>query len=319
MTCNICGSLELEKIHTFKPYQDKSWTFELYDCLICETRFALRDNTVSYHEEIHASKDSSYQTHYLMAENVKMLLNSNLPKCQKLLTRKSQAIQDLFKYIDKQKKEINILEIGCSTGYVTAFLQQKGYTNTLGIDISKTAIDYAKAKFGDFYALQADNKKYDVIFHIGLIGCVDNPKEFLHFYLNYLQDDGVMFFNAPNVQSIHETKELWVSTPPPDLIYLFKKDGLAQMIGKLYHVQIQEVTTPANILVKYINKFKNKTNNIYPRNFIQPQRKASSSRIPIFIKSTLFFIIEILVSFKIIMRFSDEYGLIVKITKKVNS
>ena len=316
MTCKICTASKLKKIDTFKPYQDKTWRFEIYDCLRCKTRFALRDSNICYHEEIHASKDSAYQTHYQMAKKVKALLNSDLLQCQQLLIHKSQAIHDLLDYIEKQPKEIRILEIGCSTGYVTAFLQKLGYYNTLGIDISQTAIDYAQSMFGSHYALQADKKNYDVIFHVGLIGCVNDPKEFLHLYLDCLDDDGVMFFNAPNVNSIYETKELWVSTPPPDLIYLFQKEGLIKMIDNPYLIQIKEMASPANSIIKYINKFKKRENNIYPRRFSNTRQNTSNKHLPYFIKSALFVMIRLLIVLKVIKKIPDEYGLIAKITKK---
>jgi len=316
MVCKICGSNKVNKIDVFKPYQDKDWSFEIYNCLVCQTRFALRDNKICYHEEIHSSKDSSYNTHYQMAEKVKSLMDIDMNKCKNFLDKRSNVLKDLFSYILNKPKDIDILEVGCSTGYVTAFLQKLGYVHTLGVDISKTAIEYADATFGNFYSIEKEDKRYDVIFHTGVIGCVDNPNEFLDYYLKSLKDDGVMFFNTPNVDSVYETNELWVSTPPPDLIYLFKESNFRKIIDSQYNIEIKKTFTPANVIVKHINKYKKKKNNNYPRSFIASKKNITSKKINPIIKQTIFFMVKILVKLKILKNYSDEYGLIIKINRK---
>ena len=40
MHCRICNSNTIKKIESFRPYIDKDWSFDVYDCLACETRFA---------------------------------------------------------------------------------------------------------------------------------------------------------------------------------------------------------------------------------------------------------------------------------------
>lgn len=316
MKCKICKLKRTEKVDDFTPYIDQEWFFEIYNCLDCKTRFAVRDTTISYHEIIHNSDSSPYDFHYKSADKVKKLLNSNIDECSVFLSNKSVVLKDLFSYIQGKPKSISILEIGCSTGYITAFLQKIGFTNTLGIDISTTAIEYASQIFGDYYAFNAEKKKYDIIFHTGLIGCVDEPIEFLHYYLNYLNDNGVMFFNAPNVDSVIETNELWVSTPPPDLIYLFKDESLQSVLGENYDIQLKKTFTPSNILHKYLNKYKNSKNNIYPRKFINTEKKRASIQRNKFLKKSVFFFISTLVRLKILKNYSDEYGLIVQIHKK---
>jgi len=330
MKCKICKSNQVEKLKTFIPYYDKEWSFEIFECQECGTRFALRDESINYHEELHSNQDSPYLDHYIMAEKIKALLEKNeLKKCEKILRNKSPVVVEVLEYISSQDKNISILEIGCSTGYITAYLQKIGYKNTLGIDISSYAIDYAKSTFGNFYALKENNmKKYDVIFHTGVIGCVDNPIDFLNYYLDLLTNGGIMFFNAPNVASVKETGELWVSTPPPDLIYLFDKYVFFKKLdNKNYSIKVRTMFTPLNILRKNINKYKNKKNNIYPRsfykknNFYKKNKKFVNSKnnlIKHIFKIIISFIIRILVKFNILKAFSDEYGIIIKI-KKINN
>lgn len=316
MNCKVCQSLRVEKIDDFKPYIDKDWSYEVYDCLDCNTRFAIRDSDIDYHEEIHVTENSPYAFHYETSEKIKSLLLNDLEACEKILRKKSPVLQDVFTYIkSKNSQKLSILEVGCSTGYVTAYLQNIGYKDSLGIDISSSAITYAQSTFGNYYALQEEEgKKYDVVFHTGLIGCVDDPIVFLNHYLSLLNDGGVMFFNAPNIDSVNEINEIWVSTPPPDLIYLFKDDIFTKVLNSKYKISFVKTLSPLIILKKYINKVRNKKNNIYPRNFVSSET-LSKKPTNAFLKRVISSIIKTLVKMKILKHYSDEYGLVYQIEK----
>ena len=319
MTCKICQSSKVEKIDDFKPYIDKDWNFEIYNCLDCHTRFALRNNSIDYHEEMHKTANSPYKFHYETAQEIKHLLSNDLKACETILSKKSPVLQDLFTYLKcNRNQNLSILEIGCSTGYITAYLQKIGYQDSLGIDISSSAITYAQSAFGDYYALQEEpGKNYDVIFHTGLIGCVDNPIKFLNHYLNLLSDGGIMFFNAPNVDSVKETNELWVSTPPPDLVYLFKDNIFERVLNGKYALNVTKTLSPLRILKKYVNKFNKSKNNTYPRNFVSPEI-SNIKPVNIYVKKMLYITIKILVKIKLLKHYSDDYGLIYQI-KKIKS
>ncbi len=47
---------------------------------------------------------------------------------------------------DKERKEINVLEVGCGSGNNLWFAAREGFSVT-GIDDSKSAINYAKERF----------------------------------------------------------------------------------------------------------------------------------------------------------------------------
>lgn len=314
MICKICSSKNIKRMDIFKPYIDKEWSFELVECLNCNTRFARRDNNIEYHEELHSLEDSPYAPHYIIANEIKELLRNDISKVENILNNKSLVIKEMLSFLKRKNKSISILEIGCSSGYVTAYLQKIGFHNACGVDISSSAINYARTTFGNYYALKEKNKKYDVIFHTGLIGCVDDPIQFLNHYLSQLTSDGVMFFNAPNVDSVKELNETWVSTPPPDLIYLFKDNVFKKVLDKKYDISIKKTLTPITILRKYINKYKGKKNNIYPRKFYNnlSENKASNQ----LFKSIVSYIVVVLVKLKILKHYSDDYGLIIKIKHK---
>lgn len=314
MKCKICKSENIQKITDFQPYNDKEWSFKLFECLECATRFAQREESINYHEELHSTNKSPYMAHYDTAEKIKSLLGTDIDQCEKILSQRSPVIKNVLNYTRTKDKNIAILELGCSSGYVTAYIQELGYKNALGVDISSSAIEYASLTFGDFYALQEKVQKYDVIFHTGLIGCVDNPIEFLQYYLDLLSEDGVMFFNAPDVDSVHETGEVWVSTPPPDLIYLFQKDIFSKIFGNRYSITSAKTISPLIVLRKYMNKYLHKQNNIYPRNFYSESNKNLKPTNQ-FYKNIVSGVVSVLIKVKILKSYSDEYGLIIKITK----
>jgi 2-polyprenyl-3-methyl-5-hydroxy-6-metoxy-1,4-benzoquinol methylase len=314
MHCRICKSLDIKKISIIKPYIDKNWTFELFHCSNCNTRFFTRDQNINYHETLHSDYQSPYESHYETAFKLKQMMQDDLEKSEAALCSKSPVIQEVVSVLKQKNKSISILEIGCSTGYVTAYLQMLGFKNSLGIDISKSAIEFASLTFGNFYAQKEKNKKYDVIFHTGLIGCVDNPIEFLEYYLSLLNNDGVMIFNAPDVESVQEINENWVSTPPPDLIYLFKKSVFSRFFSPKYKVSVYKTLTPMAILKKLIYKIKGNKIYEYPKKFhsVKSKKIKLSSKLA---KIAFSKIIAFLVKVKIIKHYSDEYGLIVKIKK----
>lgn len=318
MKCKVCGSSEVVFFKKFKPYLDKSWIFEIYECKKCFTRFAFREKNINYHEEIYSKENSPYIGQYAEAEKIKRILRKDRQACSKIMRNKSEIIEKLIKFLgNKNDKQISILEIGCSTGSVTAYLQSLGYENAFGIDISKTAIEFAKNTFGDFYGLKEKNKKYDVIFHVGLIGCVDGPIDFLKHYLTLLSPDGVMFFNAPNINSIIATNEIWVTSPPPDLFYIFNGDALAKILNKHgFNVSVSETFSPIDILRKHINSYKNIQNNVYPRLFISEIKRQRSSFIKRILKLFVFISAKLLIRAKILKYLPDDYGLLFVVKKK---
>ena len=87
------------------------------------------------------------------------------------------------KYNITDRSKINVLEIGTGSGVNLKYAASPGY-NVYGIDISKTAIDYAKNSFeknnihGNLFVAEADNLPFeDDFFHIiidhGALICVD--------------------------------------------------------------------------------------------------------------------------------------------------
>lgn len=314
--CSVCLMDNPRFIDTFKPYIDKEWMFDMYECTECLCRFVQRDSQINYHEEIHTQEDSPYRFHYQTAQEVKDNLD-NLSYIKKIISRR-KIIKKVLDHISNQAKSIRILELGCSTGYVTAYLRELGFDNAVGMDISESAISFANDMFGKYYYTDsADLGEFDLIFHSGLIGCVETPLAFLKEYLSYLTDSGRMLFNAPNVESVLELKELWTDTPPPDLITLFHKNVFEKYISSQdFLVQMEETSTPYFIYNKMKAKLQLKVYNQYPTHFIAQVREPKFKAIYKFIDMACYRCVYWLIRYKLVQSYSDEYGLLVEIRSK---
>lgn len=315
--CKICDAPEAQKfLSNFRPYSDADWTFPVYECHQCGVRFALRDPLVNYHEILHSTAGGGYENHYRIAECVKhFLAHGASVECEKYLMKAGYKYAELIRFIKTKSKNVSILEVGCSTGFVIAFLRSIGY-DIKGIDISESAINYAKSAFGPFYNLQPKKKQYDIVIHLGLIGCVDDPKGFLSDYLDLLKPNGEMFFNAPDVESPKQLGELWVSTPPPDLIYLFNEKSFQYMLNNSFDVTCVKVSAKREVIWKHFKKIMNKDYNVYPKIFHQNQQVYDEKRVLIKRMLSRIAMVTAYAIYPFLKKYNNEYGLFVTIKRK---
>ncbi len=102
----------------------------------------------------------------------------------------------------------NILDIGCGTGHFLYYLEKKGCTHFLGIDVSSQQVDFCrehvskKVKIADAFEHLRDKKnKYDVIVANDLLEHI--PKEeiiaFIRLVNTSLKEKGVFLMRTPNM------------------------------------------------------------------------------------------------------------------------
>lgn len=243
MNCLICKAINsCNFIKKFKPYLD--YESDIYDCRSCGCRFTYNDD--SAHEKLH-SNNTTYSSHSLIQEPIKKQFDlKNIDNIKLMLSKKKAnkfIINTINKILDSSKSKLNILEIGCSQGYLTSYFIMKG-CRVKGIDISKTAVSKANSSFGDFFYLINDNviknnAPYDVIYHVGTIGCVSDPLGLTKSWLNMLKPGGKIVFNAPNKNIIDNSNRIWVSTPPPDLVSIFPVGFWKEQFLESCHVKVE--------------------------------------------------------------------------------
>ena len=317
--CNVCESSHCEFLGDLKPYQDMDWHFEIFGCSACGSRFALRDPKINYYEILHTTLGSSYTYHYDIATRVKDYLETGrLDQCEHYLRKASYKYGEVIDFVAKKNKPLSILEIGCSTGFMTAFFRARGH-EAEGIDISETALCYATSSFGSFFSLRPLRESYDLIFHLGLIGCVDHPKRFLSESLRRLKSRGEMIFNAPNVKSPEQFDELWVSTPPPDLVCLFHEKSFPIMLDQAFGAEVRKVYPKGEIIQKNLKGIFGKKYTNYPlpfkRDLDQPDQRIVNV-IKRGLKRVIWSSCGLLVDLHIFKKYESEYGLIVTIHRR---
>jgi SAM-dependent methyltransferase len=163
--------------------------------------------------------------------------------------------------IESDESIKKVLEIGCSRGYLSAYFVLGGW-DIVATDISVSAIDAARNAFGDYFYLAGVPiiKKwapYDAIFHVGTIGCVEDPIREIENQLELLRPGGILVFNAPNLDFCRKNGRIWVqSTTPPDLVTLFPPQFWQETFNSLAHVytEVQELTLKDWIVLAKLEK-----------------------------------------------------------------
>ena len=250
--CRVCGNSSISSGFAFQPYTDFETT--IYDCYKCGCRFTNRDENV--YEKLH-SEPSTYAAHRNLLSKAKKYFESGdilgLERYLKATPKNRFIIEEIKRDLSSEK----ILEFGCSRGYLSSFsiLQGKEF---YGVDVSDTALQDATASFGHhFYSLDYVNKfsegYFDLIYHVGTIGCVENPIGFISQQLKVLKSGGRLVFNAPNVNVCSLLELNWLSgTTPPDLVTLFPPDFWTSKFSDLADVCVEvEQDAP---LVSYLRR-----------------------------------------------------------------
>lgn len=235
MICRVCSSGSVSAAGEVEYFSGFSWG--VYDCGACGSRFTRHDGTV--HDRFHESGALSYYLEYgaLAAEAKGRFDQGDREGLQALLSSNSK-----YRFVMNALRGLTpparLLEIGTSRGYLTASFVLNGH-DALGVDVSPAAVEGARTAFGDHFALSGDPRirdgvPYDAIFHVGLIGCVEDPAGLTRELLEMLKPGGRLLFNAPNRKSCSLRKQLWLdSAPPPDLVTLFAPGYWASQFADL--------------------------------------------------------------------------------------
>jgi SAM-dependent methyltransferase len=237
--CRVCGSTAVQPAGQVEYFEHYSW--RVTDCTACGCRYTAHDGAV--YEALHQSGAIDYYADYRgLAAQAKRLFDArDLAAYQNLLFENAK-----YRFVITETASVppgaNLLEVGCSRGYLTAYFVAKGW-RILGVDASSDAIHAARRDFGDHFALAGSpavqqGAPYDVIYHVGTIGCVADPIGMTHALLDLLKPGGRLLFNAPNRRACSMRNQLWLDTaPPPDLVTLYPEGFWRKYFGERAEVR----------------------------------------------------------------------------------
>ena len=147
-----------------------------------------------------------------------------------------------------------LLEIGSARGHLTSYFIITNRRIT-GVDISPTSVACAKQAFGDHFCVAGDpiieaQAPYDIIFHVGTIGCLEDPVGATRNLLRLLKPGGQLLFNAPNREGLALRGQLWVDAPPPDVVTIFRSGFWREMFSDVAEVSEEiEIGAPMQNLL----------------------------------------------------------------------
>ena len=221
-SCRVCGSPQVELAGCVEYYVGFEWG--IWDCGHCGCRFTRHDATV--YDRLHSEASSCYVRYRDLAAQCKARFDrGDLEglRGELSLTSKYRFVID---EVSRGNRDARLLEIGCARGFLTSYFILGGWRVT-GVDVSTEAVNAANTAFGHHFVLAgspevAAGAPYDMIYHVGTIGCVADPVGMTRNLLGMLKPGGTLLFNAPNREACWASNQLWFdSAPPPDLVTLF--------------------------------------------------------------------------------------------------
>lgn len=247
MSCRVCGAERARvagRVEYFRGY-----AYDVVQCDACGCRTTPHDPAV--YEALHRSGALDYYAGYRdIGEAARALFAAGDRAGLRRLLAGNAKYRFVMDAIDALPAGSRVLEVGCSRGYLTAYALAGGMRAT-GVDASEDALATARGAFGEAF-LPAGSPRialgapYDLVFHVGLIGCVADPAGLTRELLALLAPRGRLAFNAPNAAACATAGQLWLDTaPPPDLVTLFPAGFWKRHFGAEAHVEeTVETRTP---------------------------------------------------------------------------
>jgi len=219
--CALCGSL------LFKPALECEG-FSFVKCRHCGL---VQRNPQPDKNEILARYSSVYGKDYLSYE---LANEASFLKLQQLAL-KDAGFSKIEKTLFAEAASPAILDIGCATGALIAYLRDNGWSVS-GVEISPSA-DYAKNERKlDVRNIPLEenhfpDNSFNVILASHLIEHLNDPKTFLEETYRILKPDGVIFITTPDISGFQSRLfgSRWRSAIF-DHLYLFSRRTLAKML-----------------------------------------------------------------------------------------
>lgn len=232
--CELCGG-ELMSAGMVPGYQEPK-VYEIFDCRRCMTMVASPKRIdPQVYNAIYAVPGGGpgYDRYFQYARRVVHVRNP-----LRYLTTRVDAAWGVTKVL-RQHGARTVLEAGCGLGYFTYALKRGGY-DTVGIDISKEAVEQAKRAYGDFYRAESvesyaagAQRKFDAIVMVEVIEHLEDPTTVLRDAAGLLSPGGSIILTTPN-RTYYGYDRPWSTDLPPVHLWWFSQESirvLAERVG----------------------------------------------------------------------------------------
>ena len=158
-----------------------------------------------------------------------------------------QSLQYYKDYLEKEKKPLKILEIGCSWGYFLNYAKTKGH-EVKGIEINLIRKDFVEKKlhiecYQSIEELINLNETFDKVFLFYVIEYIINPLDYLKKLLKILSKEGEIVIITPNKNDA--ITELWRNDAynkfiiDEHVVNYFSINSIKILISKLENVSFE--------------------------------------------------------------------------------
>ena len=236
--CPLCGGVASLRTADLPGYV-RSTTFRIYRCADCDAAFV----------SPRVSSDALYDTIYAQADRIPgysrygeyARLASASPDPLNDLTAREDvywAVANALETRGHLRSGSRILEVGSGLGYFTYALARRGY-DIRAIDISETAVDAARRRFGDLftradladYALAHPNA-FDAVIACEVIEHLADPVAFLKRAFALVKPGGDLILTTPN-RSLFAADVLWETDLPPVHFWWYSERSIEALVRQV--------------------------------------------------------------------------------------
>ena len=224
--CLCCGQKLLKE----------KMSFESSDVFICKNSCIFSTPKI----DTNSIYDSEYFKNYYFKE---------------LNIEQSKMFKKLIVFLSRYIKKGSILDYGCGVGTFLATLEEKGFKQNVGIDISEYSISEAKSKVKNssfYYDInELGSIKFDCISFVDSIAHIQDINNVIsNLIAKNLKQDGYLLIRTPNINSLYiiyvrligfffpkrfQSTLLFI----PNRLFLFNKKSVTLFLNK-FDMEIQD-------------------------------------------------------------------------------
>jgi len=153
-----------------------------------------------------------YRSSPLPGESICSNSYQEVNSIQKLHSHQVSVLKSVIKLSNGYKTKI--LDVGCSTGSMLEYLQNKGYVNIKGIEVNNYAVQVCLSKKLDVKEMDTSNLKldeeFDVIYLNHVLEHIGNLNDFISRIKNHLNPGGFILIAVPNIGGKGADSENWI-------------------------------------------------------------------------------------------------------------